>query len=382
MERAVLPILAEAEFGLASHTAILSFIATFGIAKAFANLAAGSLGDRDGRKAVLVTGWMVGIPVPFILMWAPAWEWVVFANVLLGLNQGLTWSSTVVMKIDLVGPRRRGFAVGLNEAAGYIAVSLAALASGYVAGRYGLRPEPFYIGIVASIAGLALSLATRDTRGHVALETAGEPNPREISLGEAFRRASWKDRRLFGLSQAGLVNNMGDGIAWGLLPLHFSALDLSIERVAALAALYPAVWGIGQLGTGALSDRAGRRPLIVAGMLAQALGFVVIITGSRFAVLAGAMALLGAGKALVYPTLLAGVGDFAPASWRSSAMGVYRFWRDAGYAVGALMVGGLADAFGLHWSIWATVALTLSSALVVWFHLRDPLRAPTQRMSF
>jgi MFS family permease len=376
LERTVLPLLAEDAFGLASRTAILSFIASFGLAKALANLAAGHLGDRFGRKVVLVAGWLVGLPVPFLLMTAPTWGWVVFANVLLGVNQGLAWSSTVIMKIDLVGPRQRGLAMGLNEAAGYVAVALAALASGYVAAAYGLRPAPFYLGVGFAVAGLGLSVAlVRETRGHAQHEAQGWSGDAVPSFARVLLLTSWRDRALFAVSQAGLVNNLNDGLAWGLLPLYFAARSLPVEQIGLLAALYPAVWGLGQLATGVLSDRAGRKPLIVAGMLVQAAGLGLLLAGTAFGLLAAAMALLGLGTALVYPTLLAAIGDVAHPSWRGSAVGVYRLWRDGGYVVGALVAGLLADALGLGWAIGAVAALTAGSGLVAALVMYETLPA-------
>ncbi len=373
LERTVLPLLAEEEFGLASRTAILSFIATFGLTKALANMAAGQLGDRFGRKRVLIAGWFVGLPVPLMVMAAPTWGWIVAANVLLGVNQGLAWSMTVIMKIDLVGPKQRGFAMGLNEAAGYLAVSAAALATGYIAGAYALRPEPFYLGIGLAGAGLLLSvLAVHETQGHAALESAqwdeeeGEAAARhDVSFAEAFRITSWKDRALFAVSQAGLINNMNDGLAWGLFPIYFATLGLPVEQIGVLAALYPAIWGLGQLGTGALSDRWGRKGMIAAGMGVQAVGLFTLLAGTSFAVLALAMGLMGLGTALVYPTLLAAIGDVAHPSWRGTAVGVYRLWRDGGYVVGAAVAGVAADALGLGWSIGIIGALTGASGLVV-----------------
>lgn len=363
MERAILPLLAEQEFGLASRVATLSFVASFGLTKALANLLAGRLGDRIGRRRVL----LAGLPVPWLLMWAPSWAWVVAANVLLGLNQGLAWSMTVIMKIDLVGPRQRGLAMGLNEAAGYLAVSLAALATGYVAATYGLRPQPFYLGVAFSAAGLLLSaLFVRETQHHADLEArqhfdVSEPVP---SFREAFVRTSWRDRRLFAVCQAGLVNNLNDGMAWGLFPLFFAALGYGLTQIGWLAALYPAVWGLGQLVTGALSDRIGRRPLIVGGMLLQGVSIGAMLFSEAFAWQAAAMVGLGIGTAMVYPTLLAVIGDVAHPAWRSTAVGVYRLWRDGGYVVGALLAGVLADLLSISWAIGAIAVLTLLSGMV------------------
>jgi len=364
MERAILPLLAEQEFGVASRVATLSFVASFGLTKALANLLAGRLGDRIGRRRVLLAGWLAGLPVPWLLMWAPSWAWVVAANVLLGVNQGLAWSMTVIMKIDLVGPRQRGLAMGLNEAAGYLAVSLAALATGYVAATYGLRPQPFYLGVVVSGVGLLLSaLFVRETQHHADLEArqhfdASAPVP---SFREVFVRTSWRDRRLFAVCQAGLVNNLNDGMAWGLFPLFFAALGYGLTQIGWLAALYPAVWGLGQLVTGALSDRIGRRPLIVGGMLLQGVSIGAMLFSDAFAWQAAAMVGLGIGTAMVYPTLLAVIGDVAHPAWRSTAVGVYRLWRDGGYVVGALLAGVLADALSIPWAIGAIAALTLLS---------------------
>lgn len=374
LERAVLPILAEEEFGIASRAAILSFIATFGLAKALSNLMAGHLGDRYGRRSVLIAGWIVGLPVPLLVMWAPSWGWIVFANVLLGINQGLAWSMTVIMKIDLVGSRQRGLAMGLNEAAGYAAVSLAALASGYIAAAHALRPEPFYLGVAFALAGLLLSvLWVRETHGHARFESDQWKSEDDVPAhrdGEqpSFRTVllltSWKNRTLFSVSQAGMVNNLNDGMAWGLFPLHYAALGLSFEQIGWLAALYPAVWGIAQLGTGALSDRLGRKPLIVSGMWTQAVGIGLMLLGSGFWLLAAAMVLLGLGTAMVYPTLLAAIGDVAHPAWRGSSVGVYRLWRDGGYVVGAVIAGVMADLLGMSWAIAAIGSLTLLSGAI------------------
>jgi len=372
-ERAVLPLIAEQDFALASKSAILSFIVSFGAVKALANLFAGRMSDRVGRKRVLVAGWLVGLPVPWLIMFAPSWSWVVAANVLLGLNQGLCWSTTVIMKIDLVGPARRGLAMGLNEFAGYLAVALAALATGYVAAAHALRPQPFYLGVAFALLGLGLSVFVRETHGHARHEArlmapdrrATEPGRGQPSFAQVLLLTSWKDRALFAASQAGMINNLNDGMAWGLFPLLFAAAGLGIEQIALLAALYPGVWGISQLATGALSDRLGRKWLIAAGMWVQAAGIMVILLGRDFAVWALGAVLLGLGTALVYPTLLAAVGDVAHPEWRSSAVGVYRLWRDGGYALGALLAGVLADHFGVPWAIAAVGGLTFLSGVVV-----------------
>jgi MFS family permease len=370
-ERTVLPLLAEDEFGLTAFTATLTFIAAFGLVKAATNFFAGTLSDRFGRKPVLVAGWIIGIPVPLLLIWAPSWGWVIFANVLLGINQGLTWSTTVIMKIDLVGPQRRGFAMGLNEAAGYGAVAVTALATGYIAERWGLRPEPFFLGLAYAGLGLSLSVMfVKETRGHAHHEAAGhtpthEHLHHELTTAEIFTITSFKEKALSASSQAGLVNNLNDGLAWGLFPIFFAADGLSVGRVGILAAIYPAVWGLGQLYTGGLSDRIGRKPLIAAGMLTQAGAIASMATFTGFWPWAIGAAALGTGTAMVYPTLLATIGDVAHPSWRARAVGIYRLWRDAGFAVGALMAGLLADLISIEAAIYAVAALTAASGFVV-----------------
>jgi MFS family permease len=381
LERAVVPLLAEHDFGLTSRTAVLSFIVTFGVTKALANLFAGRMSDRLGRKQILVAGWIFGLPVPLLIMLAPSWGWIVAANILLGINQGLCWSTTVIMKIDLVGPARRGLAMGLNECAGYVAVSLAALASGYLAASYGLRPQPFYLGVVFAVAGLVLSvLFVRDSRGHAEVEARQLPSTGvmpKLSFGQVFWLVSWKDRALFSTSQAGLVNNLNDGMAWGLFPLYFAAAGLAVEQVGLLAAIYPGVWGLAQLVTGALSDRLGRKGMIVGGMWMQAAGIVVVLVGTDFLAWALAMVLLGLGTALVYPTLLAAISDVVHPDWRASAVGVYRLWRDGGYALGALIAGIVADLLGVPWAIAGIAALTFASGLVVLARMYETL--PSKR---
>jgi MFS family permease len=381
LERAIVPLLAEREFHLASKAVILSFIISFGIVKALANLFAGRMSDRLGRKSILIAGWLVGLPAPFLVMFAPTWEWVVFANVLLGINQGLCWSTTIIMKIDLVGPARRGLAMGLNEAAGYVALSLAALASGYLAAAYALRPQPFYLGVAFALAGLALSVFfVRETHGHARHEarlrnSAAAPAANQPSFAQILLLTSWKDRALFAASQAGMVNNLNDGLAWGLFPLFFAAAGLTIPQIGVLAAIYPGVQGIGQLATGALSDRLGRKGLIVAGMWVQAIGIGLVVLTQGFAPWAGAMVLLGLGTAMVYPTLLAAISDVAHPDWRASAVGVYRLWRDGGYALGALLAGMLADLLGVAWAIAAIALLTFASGVVVLIRMYETLPA-------
>ena len=383
MERSILPPIAEQEFHLVAKTAVLSFIVVFGVTKALTNYLAGRLSDRFGRKHVLVAGWIVAAPVPFLLMWAPTWSWVLVANALLGVSQGLTWSTTVIMKIDLAGPKNRGLAMGLNEFAGYFAVAASALATGYIAAHYGLRPEPFYLGVVFVAAGLLLSiLLVRETTHHVAHESKlhGELASHELpSQREIFWRTTLTDRNLSSVSQAGLVNNLNDGMAWGLFPLFFIAAGMNMQQIGTLAAVYPATWGIGQLFTGAWSDRVGRRWLIACGMWVQALGIALVIMARGFAGFAAGGALLGVGTAMVYPTLLAAIGDVAHPSWRASSVGVYRLWRDLGYAVGALLAGVTADAFGLPAAMWVVAALTFVSGLVVVLRMTETLRRATDQ---
>ena len=374
-ERTVLPLLGEQEFGLRAYTAGLTFILVFGLAKAGTNYVAGAWSDRWGRKPVLVAGWLVAVPVPLLLIWAPTWGWVIFANVLLGISQGLTWSTTVVMKIDLVGPARRGLAMGLNEAAGYAAVAVTALATGYLAQTYGLRPAPFLLGVAFAALGLGLStLAVRETREHARLEAANHVARAdgrhdhlhgELTDRQVFTQTSFREPALSSASQAGLVNNLNDGLAWGLFPILFAGAGLSVARIGILAALYPAVWGAGQLVTGALSDRWGRKWLIASGMWLQAVALGLVALADAFAAWAVAAALLGAGTALVYPTLLASIGDVAHPAWRARAVGIYRLWRDGGFAVGALLAGIVADLLGVRAAVWAVAALTAVSGLVV-----------------
>ncbi len=376
-ERTVLPLLARDVFGLTGFTIALTFVLAFGVTKALSNLAAGALADRFGRKPVLVSGWLFGLPVPLLLIWAPEWGWVIVANVLLGVNQGFAWSSTVIMKIDLVGPARRGLAMGLNEAAGYGAVALTALATGFIAAEAGLRPAPFFLGLAFAGLGLGVSvLFVRETRGHVALEhEADAPKP---AWRDIFIRTSFRDRSLSAASQAGLVNNLNDGMAWGLLPLFYASHGLTVAEIGVLAAAYPAVWGLAQIGTGALSDRIGRKGLIVGGMLLQAAAIGLIAAASTFGAWLVGAGLLGLGTAMVYPTLLAAVADVADPGWRGAAVGVYRLWRDLGFAAGALVAGVLADRAGMPFAIGAVAVLTAGSGLVVLVRMREtrPGRGP------
>jgi MFS family permease len=373
-ERTVLPLLATDVFGLTGFVSALTFVVAFGIAKAFTNLAAGALADRFGRKPVLVAGWLVGLPVPLLIILAPSWAWIVAANLLLGVNQGLTWSTTVIMKIDLVGPVRRGLATGVNEAAGYGALSFTALVTGWIAAADGLRPGPFLLGLAYAGLGLGASvLFVRETRGHFELEQATLARPETLRWRDVFWRATLRDRNLSAASQAGLVNNLNDGMAWGLLPLFYASAGLSVNEIGILAATYPAVWAVGQLVTGGLSDRIGRKPLIAGGMLIQAGAIAVIALGSTFSVWFLAAAILGLGTAMVYPTLLAAIADVADPAWRGSAIGVYRLWRDLGFAIGALVAGAIADALGMAPAIASVAALTAASGLVVLVRMRETL---------
>jgi MFS family permease len=374
IERTVVPLIGAEEFAIASTTLVVSFIVSFGIVKAFANLLSGHLADVWGRKRVLVIGWLFGLPVPFMIIWAPSWQWIVAANALLGINQGLAWSMTVIMKIDLVGPKSRGLAVGVNEFAGYVAVGATAFLTGYLASRYGLRPVPFYLGIGYAILGLMLSvLLVRDTRAHVRLELAGrEEQNGTIRFWQVFALTSFRDRNLFAASQAGLVNNLNDGMSWGIFPLFFTTFGLGVERIGILKAVYPVTWGILQVITGPLSDRWGRKGLIVAGMWVQATALLLTAATGDFVPWLAASVLLGMGTAMVYPSLIAAVSDASSPAWRARSLSVYRFWRDLGYAVGALTAGIIADLFGFAWAIASVAALTFLSGLVVAIVMRDP----------
>ncbi|HZC99505.1 MAG TPA: MFS transporter [Actinomycetes bacterium] len=381
-ERTVLPLLATQIFHLRAFTAALTFILAFGAVKAATNFLAGTLSDRIGRKPVLVAGWLVGLPVPLLLLWAPAWGWIIAANVLLGINQGLTWSTTVIMKIDLAGPHRRGLAMGLNEAAGYGAVAVTAFASGFIAAHAGLRPQPFFLGLAYAGLGLGLSaLLVRETHAHAHHEASTHVNApaaadQGLSTGQVFLLTGFKEKALSAASQAGMVNNLNDGLAWGIFPLFFASYGLSVSRIGILAALYPAVWGTGQLVTGALSDRVGRKWLIAAGMWTQALAIGLIAAVHGFWPWTAGALLLGAGTAMVYPTLLAAIGDVAHPRWRASAVGVYRLWRDGGFAIGALLAGVVADLLGLAAAIWTVAALTAASGVIVAVRMYETHRAP------
>ncbi|QCU78937.1 MFS transporter [Citricoccus sp. SGAir0253] len=374
-QQTVLPLLAESAFGLTGYTVIFTYVAAFGLSKAAANWFAGTLADRHGRKPVLLAGWLVAVPVPLLLIWAPEWWWVVAANVLLGISQGLAWSTTVVMKIDLVGPQRRGLAMGLNEAAGYGAVAVSSLLAGWLAGQFGLRPAPFLLGLAYTAIALAVvGLLVRETRGHAHLEASGHAPQADgrrdhlhagLTNRQIALQASLRDPALSSASQAGLVNNLNFGLSWGVFPLLFAGSGLPLAQVGVLMALYPGVWGAGQLVTGALSDRIGRKHLITSGMALQSAALAVIALGTGLGAWAAGSVLLGLGTAMVYPTLLAAVGDVAHPAWRGRAVGVYRVWRDLGYAAGAVGGGLAADLLDLRAAVWLAVAISAASALGV-----------------
>jgi MFS family permease len=382
IERTVVPLIGSEKFGIASTTLVVSFIVSFGVVKALANLVSGQLADRWGRKRVLVIGWLFGLPVPFMILWAPSWGWVIAANALLGVSQGFAWSMTVIMKIDLVGPKGRGLAVGLNEFAGYLAVGVTAFLTGYLAGRYGLRPVPIYLGVGYAVLGTVLSvLLVRDTRDHVRLELANHTKEASLlTFREVFALTSFRDRNLFAASQAGLVNNLNDGMSWGIFPLFFAANGLGVERIGVLKAAYPVVWGLLQVVTGPLSDRWGRKGLIVAGMWVQAAALFLTALTRDFGWWLAASVFLGLGTAMVYPSLIAAVSDASHPSWRARSLSVYRFWRDLGYAIGALSAGLIADFFGLAWAIGVIAALTFASGMVVALMMQErPLQQTLQK---
>jgi MFS family permease len=375
-ERTVLPLLASQTFHLDLYTSALTYILAFGLSKAAMNYFAGTLSDRYGRKPVLITGWLVAIPVPLMLIYGPSWEWIVAANVFLGVSQGLTWSTAVIMKMDLTGPKQRGLAMGLNEAAGYLGVAFTALATGYIASAYGLRPGPFLLGAAYIALGLGLSVLTiRETHHHAKMEASQHVSAHRsadsgLTTGQVFTLTSFKDRSLSAASQAGLVNNLNDGLAWGLFPVLFVTSGLNLNQVGILAAVYPAVWGAGQLFTGAASDRWGRKWFIVAGMIVQAAGLAIVAASHSFGAWLIAAVLLGFGTAMVYPALLAAIGDVAHPTWRARSVGIYRLWRDGGFAVGALLSGLLADLYGIPAAIATVAALTATSGLVVAVRMR------------
>lgn len=376
-ERTVLPLLASQEFNLDLYTSALTYILVFGLSKAVTNHFAGAFSDRYGRKPVLIAGWLTAVPVPLMLIFAPTWGWIVAANVLLGISQGLTWSTAVIMKMDLVGPKQRGLAMGFNEAAGYLGVAGTALATGYLATAYGLRPVPFLLGFAYIALGLALTVLTvRETHHHARAEALQHISTQDsthagLSTGAVFALTTFRDRSLSAASQAGLVNNLNDGLAWGLFPVMFLNAGLSLHQISILAAVYPATWGAAQLVTGAASDRWGRKWLITAGMLVQATALGIIAAVHSFGPWLAAATLLGLGTAMVYPTLLATIGDVAHPAWRARSIGIYRLWRDGGFAVGALLSGFLADLYGIPSAVTAVSALTAASGLVVAVRMRS-----------
>lgn len=368
LERTILPELAQVEFGMAAKTAILSFIVVFGITKAVANYYTGALANRIGRKNLLMLGWALALPIPLLLIYAPNWHWVIAANVLLGVHQGLCWSSTVVMKIDLVGDKNRGLAMGLNEAAGYIAVGVVAFATGWLAGEYGLRPYPFYIGIALAVLGLASTwIWVKDTRLHVAAEAAQSSVSK---LKSVFWETTWKNPNLGAITQAGLVNNLNDGMVWGLLPMLLAAKDFSLPQIGLIVSIYPGVWGLGQLITGKLADVFNKKAMLVLGMALQGLALMLFIPATTNGQFIALSALLGAGTAVVYPTFLAAIAGFTHPQQRAESIGVFRLWRDMGYAVGALLTGIIADMLGLDWSVAVIGGLTMLSAGVIWVRMR------------
>lgn len=368
LERTVLPRIAEAEFAIAAKTAILSFIIVFGIVKAITNYYTGALANKFGRRNLLIAGWVIGIPIPLILMYAPSWNWIIAANVLLGINQGLTWSSTVVMKIDLVGEKQRGLAMGLNEFAGYLAVALVAFLTGWIAGEYGLRPYPFYTGIVLVLLGLLGSiLFVKDTKHHVAIETTSSSIPR---LDHIFWNTTWRNNNLGSVTQAGLVNNLNDGMVWGIFPILLASRGFSITEIGIVTAFYPAVWGIGQLATGAMADRFCKKTMLFYGMLLQALALIAMLWATTLWHFITAAAVLGWGTAMVYPTFLATVAENTHPLDRAKSIGIFRLWRDLGYAIGAILTGLIADLFSIHAAILFIGVLTGLSSFVIKIRMR------------
>lgn len=397
LEQTVIPILGKEEFDLESNVLILSFIASFGLVKSILNLFAGNISDKFGRKNVLVLGWLVGIPVPFILLFAPNWNWILFANVLLGMNQGLAWSMTVNMKIDLVGTQQRGLALGLNEFAGYVSVALVGFLTGYIAAVYGLKPYPFYLGIIFPIVGFLISLLlVKDTKEFTKLEIKNyqkdekrddekkqtididsylKNKNKNLNFREVFLETSWKNRSFLAVSQAGLVNNLVFGVSWGLFTLYFVSFGISVNDTAFLKALHPGVWGFLQLATGPFSDIVGRKKMIYPGMIMQAIGiWLILLSHDIYIGILIGMSILGIGTAFVYPALLAAISDIAHPQWRATSLGVYRFWRDLGFVIGALGIGFIADFFGINIAIQIAGWIALGSGIFVFIVMRETKR--------
>ena len=372
LERSIFPQFAAIEFGVASTTAILSFITAFGITKALANYFAGRLANRFGRKNILLSGWVLAIPIPFILIYAPNWNWVVFANILLGISQGLTWSSTVIMKIDLVGEKNRGLAMGLNEFAGYFAVGLIAFLTGYVANKYGITPYPFYIGIVIAVSGFFMTLFwVKDTKAFVHKESSTDTKK---PLQNVFADTTFKNKTLSSVTQAGLINNLNDGMMWGLLPIVLLSLHYNTENIGLITAIYPAVWGIGQLFTGKMADVYSKKAMLFWGMLLQGLAILLIPASSSFFMMTTISVVLGLGTALVYPTFLATIAEATSPGQRAESIGTFRLWRDLGYAFGAIISGIIADVFGVEFAILLIGVLTIASSLVIKFRMPETVK--------
>lgn len=367
LERTIIPQIAEADFGMAGKTAILSFIVVFGVTKAITNYYTGTLANRFGRKNLLVAGWLFALPVPLLLIYAQDWNWIIVANVLLGLSQGLTWSSTVVMKIDLVGEKDRGFAMGLNEFAGYFALAVIAFLTGWIANSYGLRPYPFYIGIGIALIGLLMSwLLIRDTNRHAQLEATTCNIPK---LKNMFWETTWHHKNIGSITQAGLVNNLNDGMVWGLFPLLLVSKGFDLHQTGIIVATYPAVWGIGQLFTGKLADKYCKKTLLFLGMLLQGIALLGMIEANSFSMYVTLSSLLGIGTAIVYPTFLAAISDYTHPDQRPKSIGIFRLWRDLGYAIGAILTGLIADRFGLVAPILVIGILTIGSSLIIKFRM-------------
>ena len=368
LERSILPQIAEKEFAIAAKTAILSFIIVFGMVKAITNYYTGTLANKFGRKKLLVAGWIIAVPIPFMLMFAPNWSWIIAANLLLGISQGLTWSSTVVMKIDLAGERQRGFAMGLNEFAGYIAVALVAFLTGWIASEYGIRPYPFYIGVVLVFLGLTGSIFfIKDTKHHVAKDTINNATPR---LKNIFWDTTWKNKNLGSVTQAGLINNLNDGMVWGIFPILLASKGFTIGEIGIVTAIYPGVWGIGQLFTGKMADKFCKKDMLYTGMLLQALALIVLVFANTMIHYVLLSSLLGWGTAMVYPTFLATVAENTHPQDRAKSIGIFRLWRDLGYAIGAILTGIIADLVNINAAIIFIGLLTFTSSVIIRYRMK------------